>query len=327
MKRKTLPFSATGLLLAAVASIPLQAAEPTPADMVDALNGVFGKHAGARGSHAKGFCARGTFTPAPAADSFASSRLLSAMQVPAEVRFSIGGGNPRVSDKSRSVRGIAVRLTGPEEGWDMVFISEPVFFAATPASFVSFLKARVADPATKKPDPARIKAHNEQYPEGTRQPSMLGAHAAPASYASTPYFSNHAFKFMAADGRSTWARLQFEPVSGTRHLSEAEEKSLPDDFLEQEFRDRLGSGSADLDLYAQPAGSGDSLTDPSVTWSNGPARVLLGRLSLDRYSGQDCNDRVYVPTRLPAGVEPSDDPVLRVRAAAYGVSNARRAQP
>ncbi|AOF80928.1 catalase family protein [Methyloversatilis sp. RAC08] len=327
MKQKRLPFSVAGLFLACFAATPLLAAEPAPVDMVDALNGVFGKHAGARGSHAKGFCARGTFTPAPAAEGFANTRLLSAMQVPAEVRFSIGGGNPRISDKSRSARGIAVRLSGPDEGWDMVFISEPVFFAATPASFVSFLKARVADPATKKPDPARIKAHNEQYPEGTRQPSLLAAHAAPASYASTPYFSNHAFRFVAADGRSTWARLQFEPVSGTRHLSEAEEKSLPDDFLEMEFRSRLGSGSVDLDLYAQPAGSGDSLTDSTVTWSNGPAKVRLGRLSIDRYSGQDCNDNVYVPTRLPTGIEPSNDPILRVRAAAYGVSSTRRAQP
>jgi catalase len=83
MKRKTCPLSATGLILSAFAAMPLQAAEPTPVELVDALNGVFGKHAGARGSHAKGFCARGTFTPAPAADSFANTRLLSAMQVPA----------------------------------------------------------------------------------------------------------------------------------------------------------------------------------------------------------------------------------------------------
>lgn len=329
MKFHEIPSCRTAglLLVAALATFPAHAAEPSAAELVDALNGVFGKHAGARGSHAKGFCARGTFTPAPAADGFASTRLLAASQVPAEVRFSIGGGNPRASDKSRSVRGIAVRLSGPDEGWDMVFISEPVFFAATPASFVSFLKARVADPATKKPDPARIKAHNEKYPEATRQPSMLAAHAAPASYASTPYFSNHAFKFVGTGGHATWARLQFEPVSGTRHLTEAEEKSLSDDFLDQEFKSRLGSGSADFDLYAQPAGSGDSLTDSSVTWSNGPAKVRLGRLSINQYSGQDCNSQVYVPTRLPTGIEPSDDPVLQVRAAAYAVSSARRAQP
>lgn len=314
-----------GLLLAAFVAAPLQAAEPSPAEMVDALAAVFGQHPGARGSHAKGFCARGSFQPAAAASGFSRTRLLAAAQVPAEVRFSVGGGNPRASDKSRSARGIAVRLTGPGEGWDMVFISEPVFFAATPASFVSFLQARVADPATKKPDPARIKAHNEKYPDGTRQPALLAAHPAPASYASTPYFSNHAFGFITADGRTTWARLQFEPVAGTRYLSEADEKSLPDDFLEDELKSRLAGQGVAFDLVAQPAGQGDSLTDPSVPWSNAPAKVRLGRLTLDRHSGQDCNGQVYVPTRLPDGIQPSEDPILQVRAAAYAVSNARRA--
>jgi catalase len=32
--------------------------------------------------------------------------------VDALLRFSIGGGNPGVSDKSRSVRGLSMRLTG-----------------------------------------------------------------------------------------------------------------------------------------------------------------------------------------------------------------------
>lgn len=327
MKNKTMLLSALAVALGTIASLPLRAAEPSPADMVDALNSVFGRHAGARGSHAKGFCARGTFAPAAGATGFAASRLLGATQVPAEVRFSIGGGNPKISDKSRSVRGIAVRLTGPDEGWDMVFISEPVFFAATPESFVSFLQARVADPATKKPDPNRIKAHNEKYPEGTRQPGLLAAHAAPASYASTAYHSNHAFRFVGASGQATWARLQFEPVAGVRYLSEDEEKALPDAFLEDEFKRRIGGGSADFDLYAQPAGNGDSLTDPSTAWSNGPAKVKLGRLSLDRHTGQDCDEQVYVPTRLPAGVEPSDDRLLRMRAAAYAVSSSRRSAP
>src|SRR4051812_17615423 len=38
-------------------------AQPGPEELVNALNGVFGAHAGKRASHAKGFCATGEFLP------------------------------------------------------------------------------------------------------------------------------------------------------------------------------------------------------------------------------------------------------------------------
>lgn len=311
----------------AAASLPVYANEVTPADMVDALNAVFGRHPGARASHAKGFCARGSFIPSADAVGFAASRLLGATQVPAEVRFSIGGCNPKASDKSRSLRGIAVRLTGKDESWDMVFVSEPVFFAATPESFVSFLQSRTVDPATSKPDPSRIKAHIEKYPEGTRQLELLAAHAAPTSYANTAYHSNHAFRFVGAEGHATWARLQFEPVAGVRYLTADEEKTFPDEFLEDEFKSRLVKGSVDFELFARRAGKDDSLTDPSSLWSSTHGKIRLGRLSLVSHTGQGCNDLVYLPTRLPSGVEPSEDRLLKMRAAAYAISSSRRSAP
>lgn len=312
-------------VLASVAALPAYAAEPSPTELVDALNGVFGKHAGARGSHAKGFCASGSFTPAATARALTNAHLLGTSTVPAEIRFSVAGGNPAAADKGRSARGMAVRLADGKETWDMVFISEPVFFAATTASFVSFLHARVADPATKKPDPAKIAAHNERYPESKTQLGLLAAHAAPSSYATTPYFSNHAFRFVADGGGATFARLQFEPLAGTHYLSEDEEKSRSADFLQDELGTRLAREKTAFDLYAQPAASGDSLTDSSVQWSNKPAKVLLGRLTVTAVTGQDCNESVYMPTQLPSGIEPSDDPVLKARAPAYAVSKARRA--
>nr|WP_139260324.1 catalase [Duganella sacchari] len=109
---------------------------PGPAALVDALNGTFGKHAGKRASHAKGFCARGDFIPAAKAAQFAHSPFFAQSKVDALLRFSIGGGNPGVSDKSRSVRGLSMRLTGGGETYDLLLISEPVaftFYAQLPA--------------------------------------------------------------------------------------------------------------------------------------------------------------------------------------------------
>jgi catalase len=294
--------------------------------MIDALNGTFGVHAGKRASHAKGFCAAGSFIPAKQATDFVDSPLFRQPELSATLRFSIGGGNPGVSDKSRSVRGMAVRLEGGGQTYDLVLISEPAFFAATPASFVSFLQARVADPVTKKPDPQKIAAHNAAYPDGTRQPALLAAHAAPTSYATTPYFSNNAFIFENSQGARQHARIVVKPGSGTHYLSEAEEASFPDQFLEEEIAGRLLHSSIEFTVCAQLPASEDSLVDPSTVWQ-GAGEIELGTLRVSRkVTDNGCEQLVFMPGTLPPGIALSDDPILRSRAAAYAVSLSRRSK-
>lgn len=299
--------------------------QPGPVAMIDALNNTFGKHAGKRASHAKGFCASGEFEPSPDAAQLVDGPLFRAGAMPATLRFSVGGGNPGVSDKSRSVRGMALRVAHGDDQWDLVLLSEPVFFAATPESFVSFLAARVADPVTRKPNPANVAAHNAKFPDGTRQPALLAAHGAPASYATTPYFSNNAFTFKSADGVVKTARIVVRPLAGTRYLSEEDEIAYPDAFLEEELALRTHGAPAEFDILAQLPADGDSLTDPSQPWI-GAGEVKLGRLRVIGIAEPGaCDGLVFVPVNLPAGVGVSEDPILLSRAAAYAVSLKRRA--
>ncbi|GGC57411.1 catalase [Undibacterium terreum] len=303
-----------------------KAALPGPVQMIDALNGVFGTHAKARASHAKGFQAIAEFIPDPQIGDFVSNKLFSQASLAARIRFSIGGGNPGISDKSRTVRGLSIRLQQDEETYDLVLISEPAFFAATPESFVSFLQARVADPETKKPDPEKIAAHNLRFPEGKIQPGLLAAHAAPASYATTSYFSNNAFGFRNKQGLVSWARVQVEAVAGTQYLSEDQEKNLPDAFLEDELKARIAESPAEFIIYAQLPAEGDSLTDPSQVWQVSERRVL-GTLRVTAVLADGGDDAVvFLPLQLPEGIQASDDPILKARAAAYAVSLARRSR-
>lgn len=298
--------------------------DTSPAGLVDALHGTFGRHAGMRASHAKGVCARGEFFPADGVDDFVRSIMFGEKRLAATVRFSVGGGNPLVSDKSRSVRGMSLRLRGAGQEYDLLMVSEPVFFAATPASFVSFLQARVADPATGKPDPARIATHNATHPEGARQPALLAAHAAPASYATTPYFSNHAFLFENRLMQRQAARLFADPLAGTHYLGAGEEASFPDTFLQGELARRLAAGPVEFILKAQLPADGDSLRDPSTMW-RGAGHVALGRLSVTGLEAEaQCDARAFLPLTLPEGIHATDDPLLRARAGAYAVSLARR---
>ena len=75
---------------------PALAADPGPADLVGALNGVFGVHPGTRAGHAKGFCLTGQFTPAPEAAALSKAPHF-AKPVPVTARFSLGGGNPQAA--------------------------------------------------------------------------------------------------------------------------------------------------------------------------------------------------------------------------------------
>ena len=311
--------------MVALATSAAQAAQPTPDQLVDALNGTFGRHEGARASHAKGQCMVAQFEPGAELRRLVPARLFAKPVLEATLRLSIGGGNPKVSDKSRTVRGLSLRVADGGETWDLLMISEPAFFAATPESFVSFLQARVPDPATKKPDPEKIAAHNARFPDGKIQPALLAAHAAPVSYATTSYFASHAFRFVDKAGHGSWVRLIAEPAAGTQYLDAAAEAALPDHFLDDELKQRLARGPVEFTLLAQHPGPADSLVDSSQVWAGNGQRTPLGRLRITAFGDNArCDSMIFVPTQLPPGIEPSDDPILKARAAAYAVSFGRR---
>jgi catalase len=146
-------------LLLALAALSLEAAPGRAEDvsgdrLVDALNGVFGKHAGARGSHAKGQCVRGSFTPTADAAGLSKAPMF-AEPKPLLGRFSFGGGNPKAGEKAKSPRGLALRFDPDgETPIDFVQLSAPIFFAATPEQVVEFLDVRKPG-ADGKPDPRK----------------------------------------------------------------------------------------------------------------------------------------------------------------------------
>ena len=117
--------------------------QPRPDQLVDALNGVFGKHPGDRAAHTKGICLTGVFTPSADAPSLSKAPQF-AKAVPIIARFSLGGGNPQAPDNAQdNVRGLAIKFDlGNGASSDLVMISAPVFFAKTPALFVELLQLR-----------------------------------------------------------------------------------------------------------------------------------------------------------------------------------------
>lgn len=303
-------------------------AQNLPLEQVNALEGLFGKHAGSRRSGAKGVCASGYFVGNTVGRSLSSASAFSGEKVPAVLRFSIGGGSPKASDKGRSVRGLSFQLTAANgEVWQSANVSAPVFFVAKPEQFAPFLQVRTPDPATGKPDPAKLKAFNDANPETLRQAAYLAKAPVPASYGSVNYWSTNAFILANAKGEKTTVRWQFEPVAGTLGLTEEQMKTLPDDFLADELRRRVASAPVVFDFKFQIAEAGDPVEDPTQVWPEARRIVPAGQLVVTQIEpgpGGACERITYNPTALPKGIEASNDPVLRARAAPYALSLGRR---
>ena len=104
-------------------------------------------------------------------------------------------------------------------------------------------------------------------------------------------------------------------------------KSMPDDFLAADLRQRVAAARVVFDFNLQLAEAGDPLTDPTQVWPDGRRVVSAGRLVIDAVeagAGGACDKITFNPLVLPQGIKPSADPVLLARSAPYALSLGRR---
>ena len=119
-------------------------------------------------------------------------------------------------------------------------------------------------------------------------------------------------------------RLDGMEVSG---LTDDQLKSLPDNFLDAELRERVASHGVGFDFKVQLAEPGDKVDDPTVPLPESRKVVTAGRLVIAKVepgAGGACDKITFNPLVLPKGVGASSDPVLLARPASYAVSLGRR---
>ena len=319
------------LLLASVAhgsDTPAETTDATPTQLVDAINGVFGKHPDARAIHAKGVVFEGKFTPSPSAATISRAPHLQAVPVSLTVRFSDFAGIPAVSDTDplASPRGFAVRFHLPDgSNSDIVAHSFNGFPSATAADFRDLLIALgTSGPNAAKPTP--LDTYLGSHPAA--QSFLTAPKPAPVSYATLPYFGVNTFKFTNSRGDVTYGRYQFLPVSGAHYLSDEQVKTVSANYLRDELAARLEQGPAHFKLVVQIAETGDKLSDPSTTWPDTRRTVELGDISISKSVADNDsanNALLFMPNALPDGIAAAD-PMIAARSNAYVESYRRRHQ-
>jgi catalase len=304
------------------------AAVADPSAFIDQFEATFGKFEGYRRSGAKGICASGEFVGTSDARALSTASVFSGKPVPVVVRFSVGGANPKAPDNAKSQRNLALQFNLPDgEQWLMGNISAPVFGASSPPQFFGLLASRQPDPATKLPDPAKVKAFNDANPDVLLLPKYLASQPVPASFGSVNYWGVHAFGFVNASGVKEFGKWIFEPVGGLQGLTDDEAKAKGASFLFDDLRQRVKDGKVAFNFNLELAQPGDKIDNATIPLPEGRKKVNLGTLKVNAVSedgGGPCLTINYNPMVMPKGVEASADPMLPARAAPYAISQGRR---
>ena len=295
--------------------------------LIDGFQAVNGIHPGFRRNHAKGVCFTGWFDSNGRGTQLSKAAVFRPGRTPLFGRFSLAGGMPRAADEPDSVRAMAIDFRLHDgEVWRTGMVDIPVFAVKSAQGFYDQMMATRPDPETGKPDPARMKAFMASHPESRRALAVIMAHPFSSAFANTAFNGLNAFLFVDGAGRATAVRWSMVPEDPFQ--SEPAGKPAGPDYLFDALIARVQRGPVGWHLVITVGEKGDATNDATLAWPANRRSVDVGTMTVNALQTEaagNCRDINFDPLVLPAGIRPSDDPLLSARSAAYSVSFTRRA--
>jgi catalase len=299
----------------------------TPARLTDAFEHVGGVHAGFRRNHAKGVGVSGFFESNGSGVRVSEAVVFRPGRVPVIGRFSLSGVQPYVADAPDEVRGLGLQFSLPDgEVWRTAMINLPVFPFRTPEAFYEQLVASKPDPKTGKPDPAGMKAFLERHPETVQAMTVIKSQPVSSGFDNTTFHGLNAFRLFNSTGNSVpvrWLMTPVQPFEAASAASGSRDKNYLFEALIAQIQRQPARWHLIL-VIGQPS---DPTHDATIAWPAERERVDVGTLTLDRVESEETSaatDINFDPLVLPAGIVPSDDPLLSARSAVYAQSFTRR---
>jgi len=325
MKRPSVTF-ALSVALAALA-VPAGAQTADVEKIVEAQFTLSGNQK-ARPSGAKGQCFTGTFTPTAEARGLSKSAIFAG---PSKVlaRFSVGGGNPKVADATKTVnRGFSFRIDdGGRAETEFVMVNAPINFVKSPEQMLGFLQARLPGP-DGRPDAEKIRLFTEANPETTAQGRYLAGKPVPGSWVGVNYWGIHGYTLTNAAGAKQLVKFKMVPVGGEVGLTDDEARAKPADFLVDDIKARMAANTAAFDMVTVAGRPGEETTNATQQWAGEDQRptTRLGRLAITAMEkNESCDERIFDPLNLADGIAgPDNDPLFAARQPAYAVSIGKR---
>jgi catalase len=293
----------------------------TPKAIIQRFQTLNGVRSGFRRNHAKGVCVSGWFDSNGQGTSLSKAVVFQAGHMPVIGRFSLSGGQPYAADAATTVRGLAILFKLPDgEEWRTAMVNIPVFPAATPQAFYDLLLATAPDPATGKPDPARLKTFFTEYPESAKAIQVMHSQPMSSGFENSMFNSLNAFRFINASGTVVWGRWSMVPVQPFDPADAAHSDSADTNYLFDALISQIHQHPLQWHLVITLAQPGDPTDDATLPWPADRKQVDVGTLTIDDVESDDTSparDINFDPLVLPNGIAASDDPLLSARSAVY----------
>ncbi len=175
--------------------------------------------------HARGSGAHGFFQPYQSMSKLTRAAFLQDPKVktPVFVRFSTVAGGAGSGDTPRDVRGFAVKFYTSEGNFDLVGNNIPVFFIQDAIKFPDLIHSVKMEPDRGFPQAAS--AHDTFWDFVTLMPESMhmlmwamSDRTLPRSFRMMEGFGVHTFRFVNADGKSTFVKFHWRPKIGSASL-------------------------------------------------------------------------------------------------------------
>lgn len=288
--------------------------------------------------HARGSAAHGYFECTDSLADVTSADLFQkkGQRTDVFVRFSTVAGGAGSVDTPRDVRGFAVKFYTREGNWDLVGNNIPVFFIQDAIKFPDLIHAAKMEADRGYPQAAT--AHDTFWdfislmPEATHMILWaMSDRTLPRTFANMEGFGVHTFRFIDAEGKSTFVKFHWKPKAGLASTIWDETVKIAGadpDFQRRDLFERIDRGDfpeweLGVQLFDEEFANSlpyDVLDATKII----PEEVLpvriVGRMVLDRYPDNffaETEQAAFVPSHVVPGIGFSNDPLLQGRLFSY----------
>ncbi|AZC99309.1 catalase HPII [Pseudomonas chlororaphis] len=257
-------------------------------------------------------------------------------KTPVFVRFSTVQGPRGSGDTMRDVRGFAVKFFTDEGNFDLVGNNMPVFFIQDAIKFPDFVHAVKPEPHNEIPTGGS--AHDTFWDFVSLQPESahmviwaMSDRAIPKSLRSMQGFGVHTFRFINAEGTSSFVKFHWRPTVGTCSLvwDEAQKLAGKDtDFHRRDLWESIESGDyPEWELGVQVIVEENEhkfdfdILDPTKLIPEELVPITpLGKMVLNRNPDNffaETEQVAFCPGHIVPGIDFSNDPLLQGRLFSY----------
>ncbi len=288
--------------------------------------------------HARGSAAHGYFQVYKSMAHLTRAAFLQdpSLKTPVFVRFSTVAGARGSSDLARDVRGFAVKFYTGEGNFDLVGNNAPVFFIQDAMKFPDLIHAVKPEPDNEMPQAAS--AHDTFWDFISLMPESMhmimwamSDRALPRSLRMMEGFGIHTFRFVTADGKSSFVKFHWKPKLGMAQVmwDEAQKLSGKDpDFHRRDLWEAIEKGHyPEWELGVQVVPEADEhkfdfdLLDPTKLIPEELVPVQrIGKMVLDRNPDNfhaETEQVAFHPGHVVPGIDFSNDPLLQGRLFSY----------